>query len=192
MYGGVDGCAVRLVIAVRHGTNPKVSPHGLGVLIQNLFGKAEGKSFAPVLTLNAETLMMAISHVSHYRNSTNCKKNVFSPYDPSVGDVGNELAGLLVEWMRFTSCRLILDGLQRDLENPELREYVRKWNEDCCRHNGIPFQFDAEDPAFCKWNSRDKEAHTVSALFQVGRCCFSFWLSHLIDSRPTGQTHEEQ
>ena len=165
MYGAVDGAAVRLVIALKHRTNPQVKPHGVGVMIQKLFTFDGKRGFSPVLALNDSVLVLAIAHVARYRVSVQPELDMFSPFNPRIGDVGTELAETVVEWVRFSSCRLMLDGLQRELQHDELRQRVRKYNEDYCRHLGLDFAYDVEEPK--DWNSRDKKAHTVSALFQV-------------------------
>lgn len=164
MYSAVDGSAVRLVMALWHKTNPKVSPHGVGVLIQNLFSR-DGKGFAPVLALLEDSvLVVALAHIARYRVSIEPNKDMFSPFEPLVGDVGSELATIVVEWVRFTSCHKMLDGLQNDLEHEGLRQSVRRYNEKFCEHAGIPFVYDVEGR---EEYSRDKWGTNVSALFQV-------------------------
>lgn len=169
MYGAVDGSAVRLVIALRHLTNPDVSPHGIGVLIQNLFNHENRNTFSPVLALNDSVLILAIAHIARYRVSVKPELDMFSPFDIRVGDVGTALAETIVEWVRFSSCRLMLDGLQKELKCDALRLGIRKYNEDYCTLTGIKNPYDIEDPQ--DWNSRDKRAHTVSVLFQVKCFC---------------------
>lgn len=166
MYGAADGNCARVVFALRHHRNPEISPHGVGTMIQQLFPHVHGKGFAPVLTLDEATLVVVIGHIARYRNSTEPHNDAFNASNPVSGDVGNCLASTVVEWVRFTSCRPMLDGLQHDLTNSALREHVRSWNMGVCKFHQIPFQYDMEDPVF--WNSRDKLADSVSAVFQVG------------------------
>lgn len=171
MYGAVDGTAVRVVFGLRHLSNPKISPHGVGALLQKLFAHKDRKGFSPVLAVDETTLVVVLAHIARYRNTTDPAKDMFNPYDSSVGDVGNELAATVVEWVRYTSCRLMLDGLQRDLDTVDssaLRTKVMHWNKDTSKLHGIPFQYNIENPKV--WNSKDKMAKSASVIFQVWRC----------------------
>lgn len=137
----------------------------MGSLIQKRFPSKQGKGFAPVLPLDESNLVVAIAHVARHRVTKDPGTDMFSPFDPRIGDVGNELAETVVEWVRFSSCGMMLDGLQREL-NEELRARVRQYNETyCSKRLGYPPPYDLYDPKL--WNSKDKKAHTVSVLFQV-------------------------
>jgi hypothetical protein len=166
MYSAVDGNAVRVVFALVNRRNPNISPHGVGTLIQKRFTHDAGKGFAPVLTLDEATFVIVIAHIARYRVTTEPHMDVFNPKNPMIGDVGSCLAATVVEWVRFTSCRMMLDGLQQDLQTPDLRDRIRSWNEGHCLYHEIPFRYDMEDGKY--WNSKDKLADSVSAIFQVG------------------------
>lgn len=173
MYGACDGHAVRVVFGVSHKTNPKVLPRGLAVLIQKTFTKGDRRGFIPMLSLDETgTFLTAIAHVGRYRVTTDPRKDAFNLYDPCVGDVGDALAETVVEWVRFTSCRLMLDSLQSELDDPVQREQVRSYNLKICEIHGIPFEYDME--SLKVWNSKDKLANSVSVIFQVLICLLCF------------------
>jgi hypothetical protein len=162
LYGGTDGHCVRAVFSLSHKSRPVISPHGVGTLIQTEFPHKHGKGFVPVLTLDEPTVAVVIAHIANYRVTTEPHKDVFNPTN---GDVGSCLAATVVEWMRFTSCRLMIDGLYHELEGMPLAEDIRSWNQGVCTFHGIPSPYGYEDRKV--WNSRDKTADSVSAIFQV-------------------------
>lgn len=162
MYGGTDGVCARVVFSLSHTKNPVISPHGVGSLIRKKFPHKHGKGFAPVLTLDEPTLAVVIAHIARYRVTTEPHRDVF---DSTNGDVGNCLARTIVEWVRFTSCRLMIDGLFHELEGMPLAEGIRLYNQKVCAYHHIPSPYGFEDRA--AWNSKDKMADSVSVIFQV-------------------------
>jgi len=162
MYGGTDGVCARVVFSLSHRKNPVISPHGVGSLIRKVFPHKHGKGFAPVLTLDEPTLAVVIAHIARYRVTTEPHRDVFGPTN---GDVGTCLAATIVEWVRFTSCRLMIDGLFHELEGTPLAEGIRLYNQKVCTYYDIPSPYGFEDRA--AWNSKDKMADSVSAIFQV-------------------------
>ena len=162
MYGGTDGVCARVVFSLSHRKNPVISPHGVGSLIRKEFPHKHGKGFAPVLTLDEPTLAVVIAHIARYRVTTEPHRDVFGPTN---GDVGTCLAATIVEWVRFTSCRLMIDGLFHELEGTPLAEGIRLYNQKVCTYYDIPSPYGFEDRA--AWNSKDKMADSVSAIFQV-------------------------
>lgn len=170
MYGGIDGSAVRVVFGISHATNPRISPHGVATLIQRTFPSGERRGFVPMLNVDDPSIfIVSIAQIGRYRVSTDARRDAFNPYNPRVGDVGGPLEETVAEWARITACGTILDCLQAELENPVLRQQVRDDTLKVCANHGIPLQYDLE--SLKGWNSKDKTASSVSAIFQVGFLC---------------------
>ena len=166
MYGATDGQGARVVFSVVHPKNPRISPHGIASLIQRVFNYGEVRGFVPMLNVDEPSVFIAcIAQIARYRVSTNPRKDAFNPYDPTLGDVGCKLAETIVEWTRYTACHLQIDSLQAELENADLRDQVRAYNLKICQIHGIPFHYDRESTKV--WNSKNKTASCVSAIFQA-------------------------
>lgn len=171
MYGGIDGSAVRVVFGISHATNPRISPHGIAALIQRTFPSGERRGFVPMLNVDDPSIfIVSIAQIGRYRVSTDARRDAFNPYNPRVGDVGGPLEETVAEWARISACYPIIDCLQAELkDNPVLRQQVRDDTLRICEIHGIPLQYDLE--SLKNWNSKDKTASSVSAIFQVGFLC---------------------